>query len=113
MENTITNVYRWECIIPQTFQHNMNDLFHGLEFIRAYIYEILILTNGYWKNHVHKLELTQNKLKEKVPKYNFDRSLFGHIEMEYLGLWFTHNGFKPINIKKEAITNMKPPTHRK
>ena len=32
--------------------------------------------------------------------------------MEYLGLWVTHDGVKPINIKVEAITNMVPPTYR-
>ena len=33
--------------------------------------------------------------------------------MEYLGLWVTHDGVKPINKKIEAITNTKPPTSRK
>ena len=39
---------------PDIFQHNMNDLFHGFEFIRAYIDELLILTKGDWKDHVQK-----------------------------------------------------------
>ena len=43
----------------------MNDLFHGFEFICAYIDDILILTKGDWTNHLQKLELTLNKLKEK------------------------------------------------
>ena len=34
------------------FQQKMNDLFHVFEFIRAYIYDILILTKGYWKDHL-------------------------------------------------------------
>ena len=29
---------------PENFQQKMNDLFHGFEFIRAHIYEILVLT---------------------------------------------------------------------
>ena len=41
----------------------MNDLYHGLEFIRAYIEDILILTKGDWTDHVQKIELTLNKLK--------------------------------------------------
>ena len=32
--------------------------------------------------------------------------------MEYLGLWVTRDGIKPINIKIESITNMAPPTSR-
>ena len=30
----------------------MNDLFHGFEFIYAYIYDFLILTKGDWKDHI-------------------------------------------------------------
>ena len=37
------------------FQQNMSDLFHELEFIRAYIDDILILTKEYWTDNVHKL----------------------------------------------------------
>ena len=33
--------------------------------------------------------------------------------MEYLGVWVTRDGIKPINIKIEKITNMKPPTCQK
>ena len=31
---------------PDIFQQKMNDLFHGFEFIRAYIDDLLILTKG-------------------------------------------------------------------
>ena len=50
---------------PDIFQHNMNDLFHGFEFICACIYDLLILTKSDWTDHVHNLELTLNKLKGK------------------------------------------------
>ena len=40
----------------------MNDLFHGFEFIRAYIDDPLILTKGDWTDHIQKLELTIDKL---------------------------------------------------
>ena len=43
----------------------MSDLFHGFQFIRAYIDELLVLTKVDWIDHVHKLELTLNKLKEQ------------------------------------------------
>ena len=54
----------------------MNDLFHGFEFTRAYIYDLLILTKGDWADHIQKLELTLNELKEKVLKYNIENSFF-------------------------------------
>ena len=40
---------------PNIFQQKMNDLFHGFEFIYAYIYELLVFTKGDWTGHVQKL----------------------------------------------------------
>ena len=59
----------------------MDDLFHGIEFIPAYIDEILILTKGYWTDNLQNLELTQNKLKGKGNKCNIEKSLFGQTKM--------------------------------
>ena len=47
------------------FKQKVNDLFHGFEFIRAYIDDLFILTKGDCKDHVQKLELTLKTLKEK------------------------------------------------
>ena len=58
--------------------------------------DILVLTRGYWKYHVHKLELTLNKLNEKVIKYNIENYFSGQTKMEYLGFWVTHNSVKPL-----------------
>ena len=33
----------------------MNDLYHGFEFICAYIDELLVLTKRNWTDHVQKL----------------------------------------------------------
>ena len=78
-----------------------------------YIDDLLISIKRDWTDHVHNLELTINKLKEKGLKYNIEKSFLGQTEMEYLGFWVTRNGAKPINKKKEEITNMKPPTYQK
>ena len=91
----------------------MNDLFHGFKFIRAYIDDLLILTKGGWRDHVQKSELTLNKLNGKGFKCDIERSFFGQTKMEYLGFLVTCDGIKLINIKIEAITNMKPHTYRK
>ena len=61
-ENSVTNVYQWELPTHQNiYQHKMNDLFHGCEFIRVYIDNLLVLTKVYWKYHVQKIELNLNK----------------------------------------------------
>ena len=49
---------------PDIFQQKKNNLFQVFEFIFAYMYEILILKIGDWKNYVQKLEWNLNKLKE-------------------------------------------------
>ena len=61
---------------PYIFQQKMNYLFHGFEFTRAYIDDLLILKNGDWKDNQRKLELNINKLKLKGLKYNNERSFF-------------------------------------
>ena len=53
---------------PDIFQLKKKNLFHGFEFIRAYIDNLLILTKGFRTDYVDKLELTQNKMKGKYFK---------------------------------------------
>ena len=60
-----------------------------------------MLTKRDWTDHVNRLELSLNKLKEKGIDCNIERSLFGQTKIEYLGFWSTRNGVKPINIKIE------------
>ena len=40
---------------PEIFQQKMNDLFHVFEFICAYKDDLLLLTKGYWTDHIQKL----------------------------------------------------------
>ena len=51
---------------PDILQQKMNDSFHGLEFICACIYDILILTKVVCTDHVQKLVLMLNKLNGKL-----------------------------------------------
>ena len=98
---------------PEIFQQKMIDLFHRFEFIRAYIYNVLILNKGDWKDHIQNLELMLNKLKVKGLKFSIEKYFFGQTEMEYLDFWVTCDAVKLINRKIKAITNMAPPTSRK
>ena len=71
---------------PDIFQQKMNDLFHGFEFTRVYTDYLVILTKGYWTDHIQKVELTLNKLKEKVLKFNIEKNFFRQTEIEYLDI---------------------------
>ena len=59
------------------FQDKMNEMFHGFDFIREYIIDLLLVTKGDWSNHLEKLELIPQKLQDNGLKCNIKKSLFG------------------------------------
>ena len=80
-------------------QEKMNEMFRGLELIQAYIDDLLIIMKGDWSDHLDKLELTLQKLKENGLKCNIEKSSFRQTKMEYLGFWVNSTGIRPINKK--------------
>ena len=40
---------------PDIFQEKMNELFNGLEHARAYIDDLLIISNGNFEDHLNKV----------------------------------------------------------
>ena len=89
-------------------QGEMNKIFCGFEFIRAYIDCLLIITKGDFSDHLEKMELTFQKLQDSELKWNIEKSSFGKTGMEYLGFWVTRTGIQPVNKKVESIVNMTP-----
>ena len=41
------------CNYPENFQEKKNEMFCGIEFIIAYIDDLLIITKGDWPNHLN------------------------------------------------------------
>ena len=74
-------------------------MFHGFDFIRAYINDLLVIAKGDRSDHLEKLELTPQKLKDNGLKCNIKKSFFGQTEMKYLGFWVTQTGIQPVNNK--------------
>ena len=64
-------------------------MFRGIEFIRAYIDDMLIITKGDWSNHLNTLELVMKKLTANRLKCNTTNSFIGKNKMEYLSFWVT------------------------
>ena len=85
------------CNSPDIFQEKMNKTIRGFEFIRAYINDLLIITKGYFSDHINKLEQVLQKLKDSRLKCNIEKSIFGQTEMEYLGFWVIRKGIRPVN----------------
>ena len=85
----------------------------GLEFVRAYIDDILILTHSDWEDHLTKLALVFKWIQSAVLKVNAVKSFFGKHAVEYLGYWITRKGIQPLPKKVEALKNLLPPTTKR
>jgi hypothetical protein len=101
------------CNSPDIFQERMSDLMAGLEFVRTYLDDLLVLTKGDWSDHLHSLEQVLSRLAQAGLKVNATKSFFGRTETEYLGFWITRHGIRPISKKVEAIQLLQPPTTRR
>ena len=62
------------CNSSDIFLEKINEMFCGIEFIIVYIDDLLIITKGYWSNHLNKLELLLTKLRENRLKCNIEKS---------------------------------------
>ena len=65
------------CNSPDIFQEKMSELMEGLEFVRAYIDDLLCITNGDFGDHLEKLELVFQRLQKAGLKVNAKKSFFG------------------------------------
>lgn len=97
------------CNSPDIFQEKMSSLVADLEYCRAYIDDLLVLTAGSWEQHLANLNTVFSRLAKAGLKVNAKKSFFGKDELEYLGYWITRQGIKPIPKKVEAIKNIDPP----
>jgi hypothetical protein len=84
-----------------------------LEYCRAYIDDLLILSTGSWSQHLEHLETVFDRLQKAGLKVNATKSFFGKPELEYLGYWITRNGIQPVAKKVEAILNIDTPKTRR
>ena len=102
------------CISPDIFQEKMSELMAGLEFARAYLDDLLIIsTEKGFDKHLDKLEQVLTRLSEAGLKINAVKSFFARTNLEYLGYNIARDGMRPSQKKVEAILQIKPPTTRK
>jgi len=102
------------CYSPDVFQEKMSDLMQGLEFARAYLDDLLIIsTETGFDKHLDKLEQVLNRLSEAGLKINAVKSFFARTNLEYLGYNISREGLRPSQKKVEAILQIKAPTTRK
>ena len=75
-----------------------------LEYVRAYIDNLLVITKGSFQDHLDKLKVVLEKLRKAGLKVNAKKSFFAWEELEYLGYWITRKGVQPTTQKVKAIT---------
>src|SRR5688572_13986952 len=98
------------CNSPDIFQEKMGELMAGLDFARAYLDDLLIISKGDFNQHLDQLEVTLTRLSEAGLRINASKCSFCKTELEYLGYWITRNGIRPVTKKEEAIHKLKAPT---
>lgn len=101
------------CNSPDIFQEKMGELVQDLEYVRAYIDDLLIVTSDSFEDHVEKLKAVLQLLKDAGLKVNAAKSFFARGELEYLGYWITRDGIQPTTAKVVAISNIATPKTRK
>jgi hypothetical protein len=95
------------------FQAEMGILMATLEYIRAYIEDLLVITKGSLDDHLHKLKQLFIRLRGAGLKINATKSVFSAQKTEYLGYILTRGGIKPQPKKVQAILALNPPNNVK
>jgi biotin operon repressor len=94
---------------PDIFQAKMMELMESLEYVRAYIDDLLCISRGSLEDHLEKLEEVLKQLREVGLQVNAEKSTFRALEIEYLGYILTRDGIKPPSNKVQAILAIQPP----
>ena len=93
---------------PDIFQEKMSDLMAGLEFVRTYLDDLLIISNSTFEDHLHQLQVVLRRLRRAGLKVNAEKSSFFAPEIEYLGYMLTKDGIKPVQKKVQAVLDLQP-----
>src|SRR5210317_758151 len=101
------------CNSPNIFQEKINDLMDGLDFVRAYLDDVLIPTKNSFEEHLEQLEKVLTRLQSAGLKVNASKSKFCRDRLEYLGYIITREGIQPDMKKVEAILKIDTPKARK
>ena len=90
----------------------MMDLLESLEYVRAYIDDLLVITRGTLEDHLEKLGEVLRRLREAGLKVNAAKSFFCTHEIEYLGYILTRGGIKPQPKKSTSDSRTEPAEQR-
>ncbi len=95
---------------PDIFQGKMLELIESLEYVRAYLDDLLCISKLSLEDHLEKIEEVLRQLCDTGLKVNAAKSTFCALEIKYLEYVLTRDGIKPQSNKVQAILVIKPPT---
>ncbi len=95
--------------LADIFQVEMGNLMAALEYVRAYIDNLLVITKSSHEDHLGKLEQVFIQLHDARLKINAAKSFFCAQATEYLEYILTRGGFKPQPKKVQAILTLNLP----
>ena len=90
------------CNSSDIFQEKMNKLINGLKYVRAYIDDLLIISNDNFEGRLNKTKIVLNKLKAAGFKMNVEKLFFARDNLEYVGFKITRQGMMPLLDKVQA-----------
>jgi hypothetical protein len=99
--------------LADIFQAEMGNLMATLEYVRAYIDNLLVITKSSYDDHLDKLKQVFIQLRNTGLKANAAKLFFCAQETEYLGYILTRGGIKPQPKKVQAILTLNPPNNIK
>jgi hypothetical protein len=85
---------------PDIFQGKMSELMEPLEYVRAYLDDLLCIFKLSLEDLLEKLEEVLGQLRDAGLKVNAAKSTFCALEIEYLGYVLTRDGIKPQSNKR-------------
>eukprot|EP00974_Lingulodinium_polyedra_P018716 1812396-Lingulodinium_polyedra.AAC.1 len=91
----------------------MNSLFQDLEYVRAYIDDLLLISSDTFEDHLEKLDTVLQRMRDAGLQVNAAKSNFAAKEIEYLGYTLSREGIKPQQSKVAAILALQPPKNVK
>ena len=97
------------CNSPDIFQEKINELMDGLEFVRAYLDDVLIPSKNSFEEHLEHIEKVLTWLQTAGLKVNASKSKFCQEQLDYLGYVVTRQGIQPNMKKVQAILNIGTP----
>ena len=95
------------------FQSKMSELMKALEYVQAYLDNLLCISRSSLEDHLEKLEEVLRRLCNAGLKVNVEKPTFCALEIEFLGYILTRDGIKPQSNKVQAIFLIQLPSNVK